>query len=156
MAIQRSFIYLGLALRRPLLGGPYNAEGYRIAGLADPINSQDAATKGYADSQCNARLNHTLRVQESYIPALPTAEYLANKMPAFNSQGDSIVVLPPSGSASDVMIELAKPTDAQQIGVQSQGKLSQLVHFVTPELLGVIGDVTVHPLSERYLTLSAA
>ncbi|RYA96387.1 phage tail fiber protein, partial [Enterobacter cloacae complex sp. 742-ADZ3-9B] len=37
MAIQRSFIYLGLALRRPLLGGPFNAEGYRIEQLADPV-----------------------------------------------------------------------------------------------------------------------
>lgn len=49
MAIQRSFIYLGLALRRPLLGGPFDAEGYRIAKLADPVNDQDAGTKKYID-----------------------------------------------------------------------------------------------------------
>lgn len=85
MAIERSFIYLGLALRRPLFGGPFNAKGYRISNLADPTNSQDAATKGYADSQGNARLNRTLRVPESYIPALPAAEYRANKMLAFYS-----------------------------------------------------------------------
>lgn len=41
MAIQRSFIYLGLALRRPLLGGPYNAEGYRISHMGDPQDKQD-------------------------------------------------------------------------------------------------------------------
>ena len=97
MAIQRSFIYLGLALRRSLFGGPFNVEGYRISNLADQINSQDAETKGYVDSQGDARLNNTLRVPNSYIPALPTAEYRANKMPAFNSQDDPIVVLPPSG-----------------------------------------------------------
>lgn len=49
MAIQRSFIYLGLALRRPLLGGPYNAEGYRIEKLATPENPQDSANKQYVD-----------------------------------------------------------------------------------------------------------
>ncbi|ECR7262317.1 phage tail protein, partial [Salmonella enterica] len=43
MAIQRSFIYLGLALRRPLLGGPFNAEGYRIENLAGPISGGDGA-----------------------------------------------------------------------------------------------------------------
>lgn len=110
MAIQRSFIYLGLALRRSLFGGPFNVEGYRISNLADQINSQD----------------------------------------------DPIVVLPQSGYALDGMIELAKPTGAQQIGVQRQGNLSQLIQFVTPEQIGAIGDGTAHPLSEHYATLSAA
>jgi len=54
------------------------------------------------------------------------------------------------------MIELAKPTGAQQIGVQPQGNLSQLIQFVTPEQFGAIGDGTAHPLSEHYATLSAA
>lgn len=66
------------------------------------------------------------------------------------------MVLPPSGSASDVMIELAKPTGAQQMGVQPQGNLSQLIEFVTPEQFGAIGDGTAHPLSEHYSTLAAA
>ncbi|HDR2393694.1 hypothetical protein LH668_04525 [Enterobacter kobei] len=116
MAIQRSFIYLGLALRRPLLGGPFNAEGYRIANLADPVNENDAATKNYVDSQGNALLNRTLRVPENSVPALPPASLRANKMLAFNDQGNPIVVLPPSSSASDVLIELAKSTGSDLIG----------------------------------------
>lgn len=116
MAIQRSFIYLGLALRRPLLGGPFNAEGYRIAGLADPVNPQDAVTKSYVD---NTALPRALRVPESYVSVLPPADQRANKLLAFDASGQPIAVLPPSGSASDVMVELAKSTGAGRIGTAS-------------------------------------
>lgn len=116
MAIQRSFIYLGLALRRPLLGGPFNAEGYRISNLADPINQQDAVTKNYVD---NVSLARALRVPESYVDVLPAADQRANKLLAFNGAGKPITVLPPSGSASDVLIELAKPNGAELIGTTS-------------------------------------
>ncbi|ECM9195839.1 phage tail protein, partial [Salmonella enterica subsp. enterica serovar Agona] len=62
MAIQRYSIHLGLALRRPLFGGPYNAEGYRISNGADPVDKQDFATRNYVDS---VALSRVLRVPES-------------------------------------------------------------------------------------------
>ncbi|HDS3499931.1 TPA: hypothetical protein QIR73_000758 [Enterobacter cloacae] len=113
MAIQRSSIYLGLALRRPLFGGPFNAEGYRIERLADPVNEQDAATKKYVETVSLAR---TLRVPENIVQPIPSTAERANKLLAFNANGDPITVLPASGSATDVMIELAKPTGARRIG----------------------------------------
>ncbi|EMC9754403.1 hypothetical protein WDR88_003366 [Enterobacter cloacae] len=133
MAIQRSFIYLGLALRRPLLGGPFNAEGYRIAGLATPVDAQDAATKNYVD---NVSLVRALRVPESSVGILPPADQRANKLLAFNALGQPITVVPQSGSASDVLIELAKPTGASLIGVQPQGNLADMQYYVTPEQFG--------------------
>ncbi|WP_431621938.1 phage tail fiber protein, partial [Enterobacter asburiae] len=103
MAIQRSFIYLGLALRRPLLGGPFNAEGYRITGLADPVNDSDAVTKKYLNEVSLAK---TLRTPEN-IKSLPSVEYRAGKLIGFDGYGDPIPVLPESGSAADVLLLLA-------------------------------------------------
>lgn len=106
MAIQRSFIYLGLALRRPLLGGPFNAESYRIADLADPVDNQDAATKKFVIDQTNISLARVLRVPENSVPVIPGISARKNKLLAFNNDGNPIVVLPESGSAADVMLEL--------------------------------------------------
>ncbi|PXH40803.1 phage tail fiber domain-containing protein, partial [Klebsiella pneumoniae] len=115
MAIQRAFIYLGVALTRPLFGGgPFNANGYRIANLADPINNQDAVTKGYADNLYQGAISHsdnnfkrTLRVPESEVVMLPGISGRRKKILAFNDTGNPIAVLPESGSAADVLIQLA-------------------------------------------------
>lgn len=103
MAIQRSFIYLGLALRRPLLGGPFNAEGYRITGIADPVNDSDAVTKKYLNEVSLAK---TLRTPEN-ITSLPPVALRAGKLIGFDGYGNPIPVLPESGSAADVLLLLA-------------------------------------------------
>ncbi|HDC4426300.1 TPA: hypothetical protein O8L76_000365 [Enterobacter asburiae] len=103
MAIQRSFIYLGLALRRPLLGGPFNAEDYRITGIADPVNDSDAVTKKYLNEVSLAK---TLRTPEN-ITSLPPVALRAGKLIGFDGYGNPIPVLPESGSAADVLLLLA-------------------------------------------------
>lgn len=113
MAIQRYAIHLGLALTRPLFGGPFDAEGYRISDIADPEKPQDAASKNYVD---NVSLVKALRVPESFVSVIPPVALRANKLLGFNAEGQPVVVVPPSGSASDVMIELAKLTGAGLIG----------------------------------------
>ncbi|HCW2960546.1 hypothetical protein HUC53_06555 [Escherichia coli] len=115
MAIQRSFIYLGLALRRPLLGGPYNAEGYRIANGGDPVDKQDFATKNYVDNSFTAGLNKVLRTPED-IPALPAAQYRNGKLLGFNNIGNPVLVTPESGSAADVLLQLAASNGALLVG----------------------------------------
>ena len=117
MAIQRAFIYLGVALTRPLFGGgPFNANGYRIANLADPVDDQDAATKKFVIENTRVNLAKTLRVPESSVPVLPSIIYRKNKILAFNDQGNPIAILPESGSASDVLLELASSDGFKWVG----------------------------------------
>lgn len=134
MAIQRAFIYLGVALTRPLFGGgPFNANGYRIANLADPVNDQDAATKKFVVENGKTNLARTLRVPETSIPMLPSVGNRKNKILAFNDQGNPIAVLPESGSAADVMIELAASDGAKLVGG---------IGFVSPEMFGYLHGVS--------------
>ncbi len=152
MAIQRSFIYLGLALRRPLLGGPFNAEGYRIEKLADPVDTQDAATKNYVDQVGVRNLNRTLRVPENYVAPLAPAEQRANRLQAYNAEGNPIFVRPESGSAADVLVDLASTEDGKGdalIGVKQpySGSVGRTQHDKNADTLsvkdfGVRGDGT--------------
>lgn len=113
--------------------GDINMHGYRITNLGHPSQAQDAATKGYVDSEIadntaafragdaalsqkiDDRFSRTLRVGESSIPELPPLPSLEGKLLAI-SGGKPVGVLPESGSASDVMIELAKTDGYTKVG----------------------------------------
>lgn len=64
----------------------------------------------------NQLMGKAVRVADKEIPALDDAAGRAGKVIAFDSNGDPALVLPGTGSATDVMLELKKPTGAAQIG----------------------------------------
>lgn len=120
-----------LALKKPnFFASYYDAKQNRIANLGDPIATQDAVTKKYAEDA----LKKTFRVPDSYIPEAPSLAMLEGKILAV-SGGKPVGVLPESGSAADVMIELAKPTGAGNIGygdITVAEQLDQLLSEAAP------------------------
>ncbi|HBT4424412.1 TPA: phage tail protein, partial [Klebsiella pneumoniae] len=107
MAIQRAFIYLGVALTRPLFGGgPFNANGYRIANLADPVNEQDAATKKFVVENANIGLARVLRVPEVSVDLIPGTRIRSNSLLGFNSEGNPVSIFSWTDTA-DLAIKLA-------------------------------------------------
>ncbi|SVN21619.1 Uncharacterised protein [Klebsiella pneumoniae] len=134
MLVQQAYgWWSGLSLRKPSwLANYYDALNNRIRNLRDPSQAQDAATKNYVDRQIvdntnawkagdaildqkiDSNFRRSLRVPDSYVEELPQLSMLEGKILAF-SGGRPVGVLPESGSAADVLIELAKPTGADLV-----------------------------------------
>ncbi len=117
MLIQQVWSRFNLALRKPtLLSKYYDALGNRISNLGDPVKPDDAVTKSYADGVAQLNLNKTLHVPEDSVNPVPSVSNRANKILAFNDSGQPIAVLPESGSASDVLIQLAASDGVKLVG----------------------------------------
>lgn len=116
--------------------GDISFNGYRITNVGDPEEATDAANKRYVDATVqneaalraaadaalsaadaalgatiNANLQRSLRVPESSVARLPAVAARKNRLMAFDNQGDPAVVLPESGSAADVLLDLASNED---------------------------------------------
>lgn len=146
MLIQQAFNAFRLSLRKPSnVANWYDALGNYIRNLKDPRDPQDAATKNYADNLVTGNFNRTLRVPDSFIPQLPPLSDLEGKVIGIVG-GKPVGLVPPSGSATDVMIELAKPTGASRIGLPAGGTLADTINSVSVEqwsnLVGVGNDWT--------------
>ena len=145
MLIQRVGSLLTLALRKPSsIANWYDALNNYIRNLRDPRDPQDAATKNYTDVLAKNNANKTLRVPESFIAEMPPKDIRKNKIVAMDNNGDPLMVLAQSGSASDVMIEYAKPTGAYYIGYSGSnvGKyLDSVVSYVL--ITDLVNDLTI-------------
>ncbi|UPY96275.1 GDSL-type esterase/lipase family protein [Pectobacterium sp. 21LCBS03] len=117
MLIQKVFSRFNLALRRPSwISNHYDAQGYQISNVGSPISGQDATNKNYVDSVASGIDNRALRVLDGPITPLPNAAERANKVPAFDSSGNPLVMIPASGSAADVLIQLSQYDGFKNVG----------------------------------------
>lgn len=96
MLVQQAYgWWSGLSLRKPSwLANYYDALNNRIRNLRDPSQAQDAATKNYVDSTDNSlqqqiasNFKRSLRVPDSSINQLPSAEERAWKGLGFDGAG---------------------------------------------------------------------
>lgn len=111
MLIQQVRSWFSLALRKPsFVANYYDAMNNYIRNLRDPVRPQDAATKNYADNLVNINLSLTLRTPEP-IPGLPGIAIRKNKIVGMDSAGNPIMLIPESGSAADVLLDLASDED---------------------------------------------
>ncbi|HGV3502103.1 TPA: hypothetical protein ACLLFU_001635 [Providencia stuartii] len=128
MILQRIWGSLGsLYLKRPnILANWFDAKGYRIANLGKPKRDSDAVDLGTlkdeisgVNSTISKKEKRTLRVDDMDITALPKASDRAGNVLTFDKDGKPIVVAPASGSAADVLNQLAENNGAGLIGTES-------------------------------------
>lgn len=145
MLIQQVRSLLRLALSKPsFLANYYDALNNYIRNLRDPSRPQDAATKNYVDNLSYQNYSRTLRTPE-FIPPLPDAAIRANKMLAFDASGNPFAVVSPSGSASDVLIELAKHNGLSNIGVCPDVSTLRTLSVQSGKKVFLLGYYSSHP-----------
>ncbi|MEC5975714.1 phage tail fiber protein [Klebsiella pneumoniae] len=167
MLVQQAYgWWSGLSLRKPSwLANYYDALNNRIRNLRDPSQAQDAATKNYVDNGISGSISHaddlfkrTLRVPESLVGMLPNIYGRKNRILAFNDHGDPIAVLPESGSAADVLIELASEDGADLVASKKpytgtvRRKVSDMLsETISPWDFGCVSDAIFDPTTQRLI-----
>ncbi|EJD6539162.1 hypothetical protein U7S25_001991, partial [Providencia rettgeri] len=129
MIIQRIWGSLGsLYLKRPnILANWFDAKGYRIANLGKPKRDSDAVDLGTLKGEVSG-VNSTilklekrlLRVDDMDIAVLPKASDRAGNVLTFDKYGRPIVVAPATGSAVDVLNQLAESNGSSLIGYDNE------------------------------------
>ncbi|MEW5149515.1 hypothetical protein [Morganella morganii] len=141
MLIQKSLGFLSLCLRKPsFISDHYDAKGNKISNLGKPVKDDNAVDLGTMKDHISAKDKHSLRVADKDIPVLPNTANRANKLLSFDNEGNPKLVLPESGSAADVLLELAKPDGAGLIGFKHNNVYAKLNEFLT---IADFGAVTV-------------
>lgn len=136
--------------------GDISMHGYRITNLGAPTASADATNKQYVDglhsdavAHADEQFSRALKVPEAGVGTIPSATARRNHILAFNNTGDPIAVLPESGSAADVLIDLASSEEGKGASLSTLehgGNVQHLQNFLSFDMFGVdnTGMTDVH------------
>ncbi|KJF79003.1 hypothetical protein UA45_02220 [Morganella morganii] len=125
MLFQKSLGYLSLCLRKPsFISDHYDAKGNKISNLGKPVKDGDAVDLGTMKEHISEKDKRSLRVADKDIPVLPNTANRANKLLSFDDDGNPVVIMPESGSAADLLVELGKQGGASMIGTQHRRNLA--------------------------------
>ena len=100
---------------------------------ASAQEAREAADEAIAiSSQAIGDVKRSVRVESTdpEIPTLPSAALRANKVMGFDSLGNPAAIIPASGSAADVLLQLADPAQgANLVALQDGGNVNDLVEI---------------------------
>lgn len=140
------------------------ADSSAVASASSALSSAESASNDAASALSSAAsasesadiasgaVNKTLRVSDSDISPLPNAAGRAGKVLTFDASGNAQVSTPASGSATDVLIELAKPTGASLIGYEEK-TVADICGDVDSILLPNTRELWARTVSEAGLVL---
>lgn len=143
MLIQQALAGVGNSLQLTFGKTGWNFLGYKGINVGAPTQSTDAATKGYVDTSsqgnnayADAQILRTVRGGAGEVlTQLPPAASRANKVMGFDASGNPIGVIPASGSATELAIDLANDVDpnkgAGMIGFEGT-RLGQYLRALGP------------------------
>lgn len=164
MILQRIWGSLGsLYLKRPnILANWFDAKGYRIANLGKPKRDSDAVDLGTLNDEISdvnstilKREKRLLRVDDMDIATLPKASDRAGNVLTFDKDGKPIVVAPASGSAVDVLNQLAI-SDGELIGAGSNKTLKDRLEILPAMSTAVYIDKFMNATASFSHALQAA
>lgn len=110
------------------------------ASATSALNSANDAEASAASAA--ASVSNTLRISDGPVAPLPNAATRANKVLTCDASGNFQFTVPPSGSAADVLNELAESTGSSLVGTSS-GKTVQQFIDVTGNVVGTNNYATL-------------
>lgn len=139
MLLQRMFSSLNsLYLKRPsFLANWFDAKGYRIANLGKPKHDRDAVNLGSMNEAITAKDKRSLRVADMDIQALPKASERADKVLTFDKDGVPQVIAPASGSAVDVLNQLASLDGSSMINTSNGDSVQHALDQFDSKILSI-------------------